>query len=457
MKEYWYWPLLLLCLITQNVRAGSSNEMALQTLTGQLQMLSLLPDQAALRLSLQQLQQTSSSVVPSGQLSNAEQEIAAFWQQQGVSLPFASLPESATPLQRAIALEPQRQEYQLTLNRIQYLLWLKNQPWPEIAPKGWLRPGDNHAVIPQIAQRLLWLGDLQEPQTNVYDYSEELAIAVKHFQARHGLKVDAVIGPQTLRWLNVTPQQRATVLAQQFVSETIYRQQLPDSYILVNVPAYELSLVDAGKSVMQSKVIVGLPYRQTPLLQSRISSIVLNPGWHVPRSLLRKDVLPHIRKDGNYLRDRDFLAYDAEGKVVSQTAAEWQQLARGPFPYRLVQQPGRHSALGRYKFHFDNSFDVYLHDTPEKQLFSKAERAFSSGCVRVEKADELAQWLAQHRVKDQRTWRNMQQDYHTTQWFSLKQPLAVYLVYWTAWVDAQGRAQFRDDIYHKFSSVEELR
>ncbi|WP_342345787.1 L,D-transpeptidase family protein [Shewanella dokdonensis] len=323
--------------------------------------------------------------------------------------------------------------------------------------RGWLRPGDNHSLIPQITQRLLWLGDLPHYPDNGYDYSDTLATAVRHFQLRHGLKEDAVIGPNTLYWLNMSPRTRATLLAQMFVAETRYRAQLPDSYILVNVPAYHLQLVDEGSTVLQSKVMVGLPYRQTPLLESRISSVVLNPGWHVPRSILRKDLLPHIRKDGNYLNQRNFRVFDYQGNLVEQTPEQWQQLAYGRFPYRVVQQPGAHSALGRFKFHFENSFDVYLHDTPEKQLFNRADRALSSGCVRVEKANELAQWLAQHRLRDPRKWHDMQQDFHTTQWFALTQPLPVYIVYWTAWVDQQGTAQFRDDIYHKFSSVAELR
>lgn len=449
--------LVLLCglLVSVSHAAEPDDDTAWKTLTEQLQMLALLPEQEQLRVAMQSLADGQSYSLDKQQ--TVEQELAHFWQQQGVVLPFSALPKDATALQRALALEPQRPEYQPTVNRIQYLLWLQQQPWPEIRPGGWLRPGDNHAAIPQITQRLLWLGDLSHYPDNGYDYTDALATAVRHFQGRHGLKQDAVIGSQTLRWLNIAPKQRAIWLAQSFVAETRYREQLPASYILVNVPAYELQLVDAGTPVLQSRVVVGLPNRQTPLLQSRISSVVLNPGWHVPRSILRKDLLPHIRKDGNYLKQKDFRVFDYQGHQIEQTPEQWQQLAYGRFPYRVVQQPGVHSALGRFKFHFDNSFDVYLHDTPEKQLFNRADRALSSGCVRVEKADELAQWLGQHWVRDPRKWHDMQQDFQTTQWFALTQPLPVYIVYWTAWVDGQGTAQFRDDVYHKFSTVVDLR
>ncbi|MFQ6372684.1 L,D-transpeptidase family protein [Shewanella sp. YIC-542] len=456
MTCYRLWLILWAGLLSFTANAAASNnDITWKTLTAHVQMLALLPEQTLLRQQLSMLNSAQSlGVVTQRAL---EEEIANFWQRQGVDIPYSALSPASSPLQRAIALEPQAAQYQAVVNRIQYLLWLQQQAWPILQPSGWLRPGDNHPLMPQITQRLLWLGDLSRYPENGYDYTEDIAEAVRHFQARHGLKVDAVIGPQTLRWLNVSPLQRASILARDFVAETVYRQKLSDSYILVNVPAYQLSLVESGQVVLQSKAIVGRPYRKTPLLQSVISSVVLNPGWHVPRSILRRDILPKIRQDGNYLQEREFTVVDYAGQQIEKSPEEWQQLAHERFPYRLIQQPGNLSALGRFKFHFLNSFDVYLHDTPDKQLFARHDRALSSGCVRVEKSFELAQWLIQHRVADVRKWDNMQDNFHTTQWFALKQPLPVYIVYWTSWIDGQGVAQFRDDVYKKFSTTDELR
>lgn len=429
------WFLCFSCLTT-SAFAQPANA-AKEALREQLQMLALLPQQQG---GLSTLRVQPDRAVSTTSLSEAElqQTLSQFWLTHGVNVSDSH--------------QLLTDDFYRVNARVSQLLALnEQQSWLPIAPGGWLRPGDNHRDIPIIAQRLALLGDLTTAPTTEYDYSDDLADAVRQFQQRHGLKVDAVIGPETLYWLNVTPLQRATLLVKVYVEETALRYNLPAQYVLVNVPAYELEFVDDGQLVLQSKVVVGLPYRQTPTLQSEITSVVLNPSWHVPRNIVRRNILPHIRKDGNYLEQQAYDVYDLQGQQVPLADVDWSEQAHGRFPYRLVQRPGEHNALGRYKFHFANSFDVYLHDTPEKSLFAKSQRAFSSGCVRVEKAAELAQWLGEHVVADERKWQQMQYDYTTTQWFKLRQRIPVYIVYWTAWVNEQGIAQFRPDIYNKES------
>ncbi len=426
------WLLCLSCLTISAVAKPASAAKA--ALLDQLQMLALLPQQGG---------STTLRVVPdrhdnSTDFSEAElqQTLHQFWLSHGVELDDS----------RQLLTD---EFYRVNARVTQLLALHEQQVWLPLAPGGWLRPGDNHRDIPAIAQRLALLGDLTSAPTTEYDYSDELADAVRHFQRRHGLKVDGVIGSETLYWLNVTPLQRATLLVKVYVEQTALRYQLPTQYVLVNVPAYELEFVNDGQLVLQSKVVVGLPYRQTPMLQSEITSVVLNPRWHVPRSIVRRNLLPHIRKDSNYLEQQAYDVYDLQGQQIPLADVDWSEQAYGRFPYRLVQRPGEHNALGRYKFHFANGFDVYLHDTPEKSLFAKSQRALSSGCVRVEKAAELAQWLGEHVVADARKWQQMQYDYTTTQWFKLRQRIPVYIVYWTAWVNEQGIAEFRPDIYNK--------
>jgi murein L,D-transpeptidase YcbB/YkuD len=267
------------------------------------------------------------------------------------------------------------------------------------------------------------------------------------FQLRHGLKPDAVIGPKTLFWINQTPYDRAQLLAQNFINKTIYLAALPARYLLVNIPSYEMFLVDDYKSVLHSRVIVGKRYRQTPLMVGQISNVVINPTWTVPRNLMRLDILPQIKADGDYISQRQFDVFNYQGELVEKTAEQWQQTVAQSFPYRLVQRPGSHNAVGRYKFHFNNDSNVYLHDTPTKALFAEADRALSSGCVRIEKVQQLADWFAKNLVIDKRTWNRMQANYDKTQWFSLKDTLPVHFVYWTSWVDNQHQAQYRSDIY----------
>ncbi|PWF64480.1 peptidoglycan-binding protein [Shewanella sp. BC20] len=283
---------------------------------------------------------------------------------------------------------------------------------------------------------------------NLMRYDDELVIAIKNFQTQHGLQADGVIGKQTLYWLNQSPYARAKLLAKNTLRQQIFTRTLPASYLVINIPAFELQFVEAGKVILNSKVIVGKASRPTPLLSSHISSVVLNPQWRVPRTIVRRDILPHIRQDGHYLQDRGFDVYDYDGARVEHSPQEWQELASSHFPYRLVQRPGTKNALGRYKFHFDNSFSVYLHGTSEPSLFKKTDRALSSGCIRVEKVEELARWFQTHLVKDTRLWDKLTPNTTQSQWFALSDTMPVYTVYWTAWLDDAGQIQYRNDIYH---------
>ncbi|QYK11088.1 L,D-transpeptidase family protein [Shewanella mangrovisoli] len=282
---------------------------------------------------------------------------------------------------------------------------------------------------------------------NPLRYDDALVSAIKAFQTQHGLQADGVIGKQTLYWLNQSPYARAKLLAKNTLRQQIFTRTLPASYLMINIPAFELQFVEAGKVTLNSKVIVGKASRPTPLLSSHISSVVLNPQWRVPRTIVRRDILPHIRQDGHYLQDRGFDVYDYDGARVEHSPQEWQELASSHFPYRLVQRPGAKNALGRYKFHFDNSFSVYLHGTSEPSLFKKTDRALSSGCIRVEKVEELARWFQTHLVKDTRLWDKLAPNSTQSQWFALSDTMPVYTVYWTAWLDDAGQIQYRNDIY----------
>ncbi|MBR9726942.1 murein L,D-transpeptidase [Shewanella intestini] len=380
------------------------------------------------------------------------QQINQFWQHKNVVLPFSRFKNHSnlSSQQIALALEPNVSDYLAVKNIIRKLLWLGQQSsWETIAPGGLLRLGDSHRTINAIALRLWLLGDAAKPLELTSVYSSELHLAVVRFQARHGLKTDGVIGPQTLFWLNRTPYKKAQILAQSFVEKTSYLATIEPRYILVNIPAYKMELVDKQRLVLSSRVIVGKSYRQTPVFKGEISNIVINPTWTVPRKLLRRDVLPKIKGDGHYVAEQQFDVFDYQGKVVKKSPLQWQQEATGRFPYRLVQRPGSHNALGRYKIHFQNDLNVYLHDTPTPELFNEPQRALSSGCVRIEAIQELADWFANNLVIDKRTWKRLQSDYETTQWFSLKQTLPVHFVYWSSWVNEQQVAQFRNDIYQK--------
>ncbi|WMB71307.1 L,D-transpeptidase family protein [Shewanella oncorhynchi] len=344
---------------------------------------------------------------------------------------------------------PEDPQYQRVLKQIAHLVQLDTiEPWETLVLDEKLTLGMSHQIVDTIAKRVWILGDLAtEPRVNQV-YTEELMIGIKRFQQKHGLKQDGVIGKQTLFWVNQSPRARAVLLAKNTIRQRVFERKLEPSYLLINVPAFEMTLVDNGTPVLSSKVIVGKSSRQTPILDSQISSVVLNPSWRVPSSILRRDILPQIQRNGHYLKERQFDVYDYNGQQVQRMPEEWQALASASFPYQLVQRPGAKNALGKYKFHFDNSFSVYLHGTSEPSLFKKDDRALSSGCIRIEKATELAQWFKEHLVKDKRLWDKLAPGITEPQWFSLSEKLPVHLVYWTAWLDDSGQEQYRRDIYH---------
>ncbi|AQS35810.1 putative peptidoglycan binding protein,Ykud domain-containing protein [Shewanella psychrophila] len=445
--------LLIILLSTKPLLAMEHSEAALNSLLYQVQFVRLIKpstqieqDYRALTLGAMELKLA--------RVQRIQSELEQFWASLGVPTNAMNLKGSDNLFQQVLSLEPISKDYLATSNKIRYLLWLEQKgDWSELVSNSWLKLGDKHNLVSEISRRLKGFGDLREynPVNTLFDANVENG--VRHFQQRHGLKLDGIIGPETLRWINIKPVKRAELLAINFINKTSYLASIEPSFLIINIPAFELELIDNGQVALQSRVIVGKPYRQTPLLSSRISNLVINPSWRVPRRLLTRDLLPKVREDGGYIRARNFNVFDSQGLLVSKTAQEWQDLAHGRFPYRLVQKPGKENTLGRYKFYFENKYSVYLHDTADKALFEESNRALSSGCIRIENVEGLANWMASNLVTDKQTWVDMQIERQKTQWFSLDQSLPVHLVYWTAWVDKLGVAQFRNDIYHKNSTL----
>ncbi len=446
------WGAFLLILNYTPVAAMDRNDAGLNSLRYQLQLVNLV------RPSKQS--EDSYRILRSGtkqdKLDRAEDiqaDLKYFWQTKNISNGANTINDTDDLYQRAISIEPISTGYLPVSNRLRYLLWLsEHYAWEPMDLDVWLKEGDNHQSIPEISFRLNMLGDLASYDRNNKQLNRTVATSLIRFQRRHGLKQDAVIGPETLRWLNTSPKNRARLLANNFLKKSSYSASLDKRFLLINIPAFEMVLVDHDEVQLKSRVIVGKSYRQTPMLSGQISNIVLNPSWRVPSRLLRRDLLPKVREDGQYISRRNFDVFDSQGVMIEKSPEEWQELARGRFPYRLVQRPGEENTLGRYKFYFENDYSIYLHDTVDKSLFEESNRALSSGCIRVENVESLANWMASNLVRDKQTWVDMQVERQKTQWFSLDDSLAVHLVYWTAWIDSEGDSQFRNDIYNQNST-----
>ncbi|EPG4895219.1 L,D-transpeptidase [Citrobacter koseri] len=279
-------------------------------------------------------------------------------------------------------------------------------------------------------------------------YDRELVDAVKRFQTWQGLGADGAVGPATREWLNVTPAQRAGVLALNIQRLRLLPGELSTG-IMVNIPAYSLVYYQNGNQVLASRVIVGRPDRKTPMMSSAFNNVVVNPPWNVPPTLARKDILPKVWNDPGYLERHGYTVMRGwnSKETINPWQVDWSTITPSNLPFRFQQAPGAHNSLGRYKFNMPSSDAIYLHDTPNHNLFQKDTRALSSGCVRVNKASELANMLLQDAGwNDTRISDALKQG--DTRYVNIRQNIPVNLYYLTAFVGADGRTQYRTDIYN---------
>lgn len=331
-----------------------------------------------------------------------------------------------------------------------YRLIARSGGWQRLPPGPTLRPGDVDPVILLLRRRLMATGDREAPAAGPDDvFGPVLEAAVKRFQERHGLEADGLVGPQTRAALNVSVERRIDQLRVNLERARWVLRQRPDDLIEVDIAAFEATRIEHGRTTWQSRVIVGLPFRQTPVFSDTIEYIVFNPTWTVPRSILVKDVLPRIRRNPAYLAEQGFDVIDGQGRQVPLETATLAALEGKAFPWALVQRPGPLNALGRIKFMFPNPFAVYLHDTPQRGLFQRAARPFSSGCIRVDDALGLAEWLlAANPGWDRAAIRAAIASGETRTVFLARQ-MPVRLLYRTADVGSDGTLRFSADIYDR--------
>ena len=322
--------------------------------------------------------------------------------------------------------------------------------WPRLTLKPPLRPGFSGPEVAALRQRLLVSGDLPAAEGSGETFDAGLEAAVWRFQTRHGLVADRIVGPQTLAALNVPAAVRARQLAVNLERWRWLPRTFGERHLRVNLPAFHLELIEKDESVLDMRVIVGRLVRQTPTFVERVTYLVLNPYWEVPQHLAVVDLLPKIQKDYGYLAKNGIKVFTAPGGTqLNPAAIDWQQLGRGNFPYHLRQDPGPKNALGRIKFIFPNRFTVYLHDTPTPKLFEREQRTFSSGCIRIEKPLALAQLLLRGTPLAATAALEAKLASAVNEVVPLPTPLPVYLLYFTAWVEADGTLNLRPDLYKR--------
>jgi len=325
--------------------------------------------------------------------------------------------------------------------------------WPQIPAGPTLRKGETNARVGVLRQLLTILGDLENgAEDGSLFFDESLERALRRFQRRHGLEADGVLGRQTLLELNRPVSERIRQIEINLERWRWLPHDLGSRYILVNIADFRLSVLESDRSVLGMRVVVGTDYRKTPVFSETMKYIVFNPYWEVPFSIAVKDKLPLIQKDPSYLSKngyRVFPGWENDARELEPASIDWSRINRSNFIYRLRQDPGPQNALGRIKFMFPNRFSVYLHDTPQKNLFEETVRTFSSGCIRIEKPLELAAYVLQG--DDDWDQERIESALITnkSRTIILKNPIPVHLLYWTAWVEPDETLHFREDVYER--------
>jgi murein L,D-transpeptidase YcbB/YkuD len=303
--------------------------------------------------------------------------------------------------------------------------------WEPVPAGGKLERGMVDARVAALRGRLAVTGDLTTGDTTSNSFDESVEEAVEHFQHRHRLDADGVVGAATIEALNAPVEARIDQIRVNLERARWVLHGLKGRFVLVDIAGFEVTYFVDDEPVWESRVQVGKPYRKTPIFRGDITYLEINPTWTVPPGILRNDILPKVREDVGYLASKDMSVIDKNGKRIDPASIDWSQMKAQGFPYRIVQAPGPRNALGRIKFMFPNRHLVFLHDTPSRSLFARTDRAFSSGCIRVDKPFELAELLLDNQEKWSLEGIRAAVDSSETRRVILPEPVPVVLLYWT--------------------------
>ncbi|MDF1749065.1 MAG: L,D-transpeptidase family protein [Alphaproteobacteria bacterium] len=358
----------------------------------------------------------------------------------------------ATNVQDALdKMAPQSERYQRL--RLAYAAWRARaqDPVPALVPDGpTLKPGMQDDRLPVIRDRLRYAGDTTLVASGT-DYDSETQSAVMRFQAQHGLAPDGAVGKKSIATLNRNAADRAKTIALNMERLRWMPDDLGPKYVIVNIADFRLNYVISRKVILDMAVVVGRPYRRTPVFSDKIRYLDFSPTWTVPPTVLVKDIIPKLKKDPSAI-DRlgfEFFTSGDAGVMVDPATIDWATVTPKSFPYQIRQRSGDENALGRVKFMFPNAHNIYLHDSPHRELYAFTERAFSSGCIRLSQPEALAKALLAQMPDWSETRIEEAMDQPKPIRVVLPEPVPVHITYMTAWVDDHGDVQFRPDIYER--------
>jgi len=349
------------------------------------------------------------------------------------------------------SLEPASERYQRMRTKLAELRRIEaNGGWPMIPQGSALKPGGSDGRLPVIRDYLVLTGDLAGSDRSSGDrYDEKTVAAIKRFQERHGLSQDGVIGGTTLSEMQVPIDRRVRQMEVNMERRRWMNRDLGDLHIFVNLADQYLKVVKDDKTIHTALLVVGKPFTRTPIFSEKMTYVVLNPYWSVPPSIANKEYLVKLRQDPGILNRQKIRLLAGSGdnaREIDPYSVNWSGMSR--IPYALRQDPGKGNSLGRIKFMFPNKYNVYIHDTPAKALFSKDLRVYSHGCMRVQNPEALAEVL----LKNQGWTKEKiaaQIANGAQKIVNLKAPIPVHVTYLTAWVNKDGTVNFRRDVYKR--------
>jgi len=310
-----------------------------------------------------------------------------------------------------------------------------------------LRVGLSHKNVASLRERLIASGDLNASAGISNTFDTYVEAAVRRFQARHGLLPDGMVQDATLAELNVPIEVRINQLRTNLVRVNSMSADLGDRYVMVNIPAAEVEAVENGVVASRHTAVVGRSDRESPVLAKKVLYVSFNPYWTVPKSIIRKDIIPKMREDPTYLTRYKIRILDGKGQEIDPAQVDWS--TDEAVDYMLKQDPGDQNSLGSIRINFPNEHAVYLHDTPQQTLFGTNARFHSSGCVRVQNVRQLVDWLLQPNGDWSRTKIDAVVRSGERVDVSLKKKTPIYFAYITAWATSDGVVHFRPDIYNR--------
>ena len=348
------------------------------------------------------------------------------------------------------SFEPANRYYRgLKAQLMAHLKWQVTGNWPVFTfPLKPVKIGETDSSIGNIKKLLFCAGDWEMKEQS-FLFTPEMKFALQHFQNRMGLTENGKLDKATRIELQVPVQERI----KQILLNLERLKWLPDSvagtFLLINIPEFKLHLFTNGKPVWESNVVVGSDAGKTLVFAGKISQIVINPSWGVPPGMIKSEVLPGLKRRSDYLKTHNMLVYE-QNTLIDGNRIDWQKFT-DKIPYTIRQQPGSDNPLGQFKLLFPNSYHIYLHDTPARELFKASKRDMSHGCIRVEKIGELVDTLLKSNMEWTTEKVNETIKTNIETGISLKPKVPVYIVYLTSWIGKDGLLNFRPDVYGKDS------